>query len=176
MMRRTAAFLTASLLAGVLFLAYSGVVSAGHLQATAERANLLENCFDVVPGTEFLFEGSGAIDVPADTPFWVGHGWGTDAPYKDLSKNDRKAFDSHATTFELAVDGTLVSSGERRVFFDEDGTRVKLFFTDFRDGMTGTHVFTGMWFVDGREPFFGNGIPKDKVPVLRCDVTVTFVS
>ncbi|TMI16621.1 hypothetical protein E6H33_03945 [Candidatus Bathyarchaeota archaeon] len=57
-------------------------------------------------------------------------------------------------------------------FYDAgSNTHVKLFVTNFENGLTDTHLFQGWWFVDG---YVVDGTPNTEVFQLGCNLQVTF--
>ena len=90
------------------------------------------------------FEGTAATVYPADTSFWIGHGWcATNAA-------DAKRYRRHATRFELFIDGSRVPLATDMCRNDGACLVSKINFHNFRVGSpVGTHVFTGVWYLDG---------------------------
>ncbi len=84
---------------------------------------------------------------------------------------------SPATKFELLVDGERVKSSmyapHVKTWGPYEDAKLKLFISEFPGGMSGTAVFTGMWFYDSSDPEFG-GEFKVPFPWSRCDLTVHF--
>lgn len=176
-------FLLSFLMLGALLLP-AGMASAQPAEPGENAFNMnnprlliLPNCaFTFDPDAEFIFTGTGEIDFPADTPFWVRHGWFAPG-WSDLPFEEKRAFMSSATKFVLQVDGvearSRMVSPHVETFFGFEDVKLKSFYSEFRDGMSGTAVFTGMWFFDESHPFFGGelGVP---VPFTKCDLTVNF--
>jgi len=83
---------------------------------------------------------SGAQDYPANTPFYIMHGWGDVAPGTPAAQ----------VRFELEVDGVVAKPTyvERSLEHGPDGPA---FYTswvfNFAEGMTGQHTFEGHWIV-----------------------------
>ena len=129
----------------------------------ALRLNILQAFFDGVTEMEF----------PEDEDFFVIHGWGTGFWSLEPPAN-KTAFQGPATKFDLLVDGKLVGPDEVIFAVDvvNDGAS-KNFLTEFDDDdAEDTHVFTGMWFLDG---LFVGGTPGEAVLLLIWDLTVHFV-
>jgi hypothetical protein len=111
----------------------------------------------------------GATTFPANSPFFVRHGWiGFINP--PVQNQTYAAFERPTTTFYLYVDGVLQSSLPD--FYDAGSfTHVKLFVTNFENGMTGTHIFQGWWFIDG---YLVGGTANTEVFQLACNLQITF--
>jgi hypothetical protein len=86
---------------------------------------------------------SGTQDYPANTAFYIGHGWLYWTP----------RWVPGQARFELEVDGVIVQPtfvqftripGEPEYFLN------RLYFFNFPDGMTGTHTFEGHWIIPCR--------------------------
>ncbi|MFQ6013555.1 MAG: fibronectin type III domain-containing protein, partial [Thermoplasmata archaeon] len=153
------------------FLAFTETVSAKRLSPSAERLNIRANCA-FVSGTDFLYEGQGEIGFPSDTDFYVRQGW-IETDWSTQPKDVKKAFRSKATTFELLVDDDAVKS-KRKLHYDRDEDVMTKFFTsEFRGGLSGDIVLTGLWFLDGA---YLGGDRKEKMPHSRCDLLVHFSS
>ncbi len=78
---------------------------------------------------------------------------------------------SKATTFELWIDGDLQKSSMKASHDRISDFKMKLFISEFHDGMTGPHLFQGMWYLDGS---LLGGDFGDPVLLFTCDVTVNF--
>jgi hypothetical protein len=79
----------------------------------------------------------GSQDFPADTAFYIQHGWQVSS-----------AFPVGLWDFKLEVDGVYVKESyvSRSVTPGDDGpTHTLLWVFNFPDGMTGTHTFEGHW-------------------------------
>ncbi len=116
----------------------------------------------------------GAIDYPADTGFFVRHGWAwTDWTDPELTPSeDRRGFMYQTTKFELYIDGELQKSSLKAFHDRESDWKFKLFVSEFHDGMTGAHLFAGKWYLDGS---LLGGDFRDPVLLFTCDVWVVFV-
>lgn len=108
----------------------SAPAAANSIPRTGDRLNLF-----VPPAT-----------APADTPFWVGHGFATEPPELPAAIADGSAW------FELYVDGAAVSLRKDVDFLG--GASVESvnigWFHNFADGLpSGSHHFEGRWYVYG---------------------------
>jgi hypothetical protein len=102
---------------------------------------------------ECAFGPAGCSDVTlvADEPFNVAHGWGAFT---------RKELVDPTLRFELSVDG-IQKHGAIDFNFDPDaaGLLLKTYVFNFPQGMSGTHSFTGCWYLaDGSPPTCGTRI------------------
>jgi hypothetical protein len=96
-----------------------------------------------------LFPGvAGPLVYPANTPFFVEHGWGC---------GDQAAVDAHSggcldpqTRFTLYVDGRRMSATTVLDVAPGGIVLSKFDLTNFRFGLpAGEHVFEGQWWSDG---------------------------
>ncbi len=89
------------------------------------------------------------IQFAANSPFYVQHGWVVDWSF--LSNEEKQAFISDNTRFDLYVDGVEQASIPDHTFDESNGDIffIKLSLTNYPDGMTGTHLFRGEWWIDG---------------------------
>lgn len=109
-----------------------------------------------------------STSYPADTGFFVHGGWFT-SPWGEASPADREAFMSSGTTTEFALDGVLQKTsmnGFHEKSFSFAGETFydvmhKSIWWERHTGLSGTHVLTGEWLLDG-------------VSALRCELTVEF--
>jgi hypothetical protein len=93
-----------------------------------------------------IFPGGAIPSVfPADTPFWIGYGFATDAEAEGGA-----AFIDKGTRFELDVDGRpaeLESDLQRHA----DVVTRKAEFAEFGGGLPpGWHLFHGRWYEGGK--------------------------
>lgn len=158
--------LIAGLVVLSLFVVFAGPAAASHLYATDKippgfpagphRINMNANC-------------GGVVNYEANAGFFVAHGWQT-FPWKEEDKN---AFMSPATTYELRIDGELQKSSMHAflVNFPDGQAKFKFFVTEDHDGMTGSHTFVGRHYLS--DAFFG-GDRLDRVLAFECTVTVNF--
>ncbi len=119
----------------------------------------------------FTYCTGGTTTLPANSPFFVRHGVGAPGSWTQLPEQDRVAFQSNATRFDLYVDGSLVFS-IRYLDYSTQYGMTKWFLTNFPAGMTGTHTFEGQWFEDGE---LVGGVPGQAVLELDITISVTFV-
>ena len=122
------------------------------------------------------FFGISDIGFPADTGFFVAHGWNF-APWEDTSAADKHAAASRATVFELSIDGVIQRADLHAAMIPgtPDGqVFVKLWVTEYHEGLSGTHLFVGRWYIDASISSIGG---QFGVPVLdqECSLTVHFV-
>ncbi len=108
---------------------------------------------------------------PAGEPFHIAHGW-VGSVDRDIGSND----------FELEIDGVLRKEDFVSRSF-QGGNPVTFNFSwvhNFSDGMTGTHTFTGHWFLPCQEAVDSDLYPgpcpnpNAKVEVLTRSATVSF--
>ena len=139
--------------------AFAGTASAFHHPTTGIRLNILTAC----PSSSTTF--------PANTNFWVRHGWAF-SDWSQASKNEQMAFKDDTTRFDLLVDGSLVKSNRDTNYVVSTDIYFKSFLTNFPGGLTGTHVFTGRWYLDGS---LAGGTRGEAVFQFECVVVATFV-
>jgi len=108
----------------------------------------------------------GAITWPATSAFFVRHGWV--GFFENNVANGH--FLAPTTDFELYVDHVEQQSLPDN-YSPSPGVFVKLFVINFPNGMTGTHLFQGWWFLDG---YFTGGTPGTSVFQLACNLEITF--
>jgi hypothetical protein len=75
---------------------------------------------------------------PADTPFFVRHGW-VGEPVDQLL--------DPGTRYDLSVDGVLVPSATQVDVVGDETAKYAV--RNFRFGMSGVHVFVGCWYLEG---------------------------
>lgn len=169
--------IAASLVLLGVFVVSMRTVSADNPE-TGIRLNLVAPCLSGVDTFTPPATFSASTTFPQGTDFFVKHGW--DEPnWNDstiVTAAKRAGFLHNSTTFFLFVDSVPVAS-QPNFFVAPAGspatpTFFKFFLSDFPGGMTGTHLFTGEWFLDGS---LAGGTFGQSVFQLRCDVTVTFV-
>ena len=149
--------------------------AADHLFATdpvtipdPDRINLVRACF-VLGSTERTF--------PANKGFFVSHGWTTDE-WRQQPALEKLAFMFATTTFRLWIDGELQHSAlhsfNLRQAGDLHDVMFKLFVSEDHNGLSGTHVLVGQWFLDGSisDPVGNFG---EAVLQFDCTLTVHFV-
>ena len=127
-----------------------------------------------IPGAPLPDGGYGAREFPADTPFHIGHGWNC----------ENQPCNPGGMGFELDVDGEPVHWTYHivEVYHDVpdcDGCDIKvwLYVTNFPEGMTGEHTFTGHWLVpcrDAEDYGLTCDNPGGSVEFLRGTLDVTF--
>ena len=117
-------------------------------------------------------------EYPQNTPFFIRHGWrsiiepGEPPDVAKLSKS----------SFELEIDGVLVEEDYVdmvRVPGEEPGTSVlyQYFYFIFPDGMTGTHTFTGHWYIECKWMETPDQVCKDTNAIIEAEtrsIEVTF--
>ncbi len=177
-MRRQFTIVVPALLALALFGVYAPTASASSHEssmfvisgftANAEHwIDILSNC------------SGGTIDYPANALFFVSSGWGF-APWTPALTTDKRGFMSESTTFTLLIDGQLQK--QSRVYqyykgpdplFGIPDLMAKLFNTENDNGLTGSHLFTGQYYLDAS--LFGGefGVP---LLVGECNTTVNFIA
>lgn len=173
------------------FLLSAPIASALHVPVEGDQLNLGLICTvtgtlvevdtgftnpDGSPVLASFFEAEG--EFSAGSPFFVRHGWGfgawTEPPTDDpmVEALNRRASMSDATTFQLFVDGEAVFQTPDFQATSDFDQFLKLFLSEFPDGLTGSHVLTGKWYSD--ESFVGGtfGVP---LLLLQCDLAADFV-
>lgn len=149
----------------VVFTAARPVAASNRYWATGTGVvlNLLDHC--------------GSRDAPAEatftanTPFLIRHGWG-ESPWTTDSPANKSAFMGLATYFEFRVDFMPQPSTLFSVHIASTDTQLKLFVSEYDQGMTGTHRFAGLWYLDGE---LVGGTPGEAVFMGGCVVNVSFV-
>lgn len=103
----------------------------------------------------------------ANSPFHIEHGWvNTNFGFSGNSTN--AAFLGPNTFFEVFLDG--VQQMSVRDDSVSNSFYIKLFLTNYANGMTGTHTFLGQWYEDGTLL----GQAPGPVFALACALTVSF--
>lgn len=110
-----------------------------------------------------------AINWPANSAFFVRHGW-INSPLHPETNQTEAAFERPTTDFELYVDH--VQQQALPDFSSGNGFHIKLFVINFPNGLTGTHLFQGWWFLDS---YLIGGTPNTQELDLACSLQVTFV-
>jgi len=62
---------------------------------------------------------------------------------------DKRGFMAPTTYFEFRVDRVPQASSMNAQYFPETDIKVKLFVSEFDQGMTGPHRLGALWFLDG---------------------------
>ncbi len=140
-------------------------VVSGFTANTAHWIDILSNCF------------GGTINYPANTLFFVSSGWAI-SQWTELAGPGQAAFASEATTFKFLIDGQLQKQSRvYQYYLGPDpllgipDLMAKLYNTENDNGLTGSHLFTGRYYVDAS--LFG-GKFGDPVLVGECNTTVNF--
>ncbi len=158
-----------ALLLGLAALALVPAATASHLPTTGTRIGLFRgNCSGHNPNVPANVE----ITFAANTDFFIRHGWSL--PWSDATPEQKQAELSDNTRFDLYVDGVKVASQLDLDFQSSDGTvtLAKTHLTNFPGGMTGTHEFRGLWYIDG---LLIGETPGTAVFQLACALEVQFV-
>jgi hypothetical protein len=124
-----------------------------------------------------------AFDWPANSPFYISHGWWLaqnalfiPEPPRDVAS----AFGiSHMSLFELYIDGELQRPDVRLRYANPEGeNHLWSAIYNFEDGMTGVHEFMGIWAFPACA---WNDIPvsecddiKEMMTIAICTTEVTF--
>jgi len=136
----------------LMVLMVSPVQAAAH-QPTGDQINIYD---------------SGAQEYPANTAFYIQHGW------LILKPNSIGWL-----AFELEVDGALIPA----TYIDHSGTTMDTYnhswVFSFPDGMTGVHTFSGHWYLQCNAALrFGFvtecSHPTAHVDLQSSEVVVTF--
>jgi len=100
------------------------------------QINMIDHC-----GEDFTY--------PANTPFFIAHGWFTTEWTTNTPALDKRGFMAPTTYFEFRVDRVPQPSSMNAQYFPETDIKVKLFVSEFDQGMTGPHRLGALWFLDG---------------------------
>jgi len=175
MMRSKFVIVVPALLATALLAAYAPTASASSqesamfvvsgLTANAEHwINLLTPDFSACRG--------GPINYPHNIVFFVTEGWGIGG-WTALAGRGQAGVASAATTFKFLIDGKtqMQSVVWQYNYLGTPDLMVKLFSTEYDNGLTGSHLFTGQFYLDAS--LFGGQVG---VPVLvnECNTIVNF--
>ena len=126
---------------------------------------------------DFSACATGPLSYPANTLFFVSLGWG-DAPWKTALPAEKQGFMSETTRFTFVIDGQLQM--QSRVYHYDKGPdplfgipdlMSKLYNTEYHNGLTGSRLFTGQFFLDAS---LLGGSFGEAVLVLECSVVVNF--
>ncbi len=179
MMRRISTLVLPAVLALVILAAYAPAAYSSHLSSLfiASGFTETENWIDFV--APCLLGESKPLKYPQNTGFFVISGWG-DTPW--MEDADKRSFESQATRFDFLIDGqlqmqtmfyfySLEGGGSLGIIPIQPDTMAKLFRTELHDGLKGSHLFTGQFFLDAS--VFGGSL-GEAVLVLECNTTVNF--
>ncbi len=126
---------------------------------TEQQIDLLEHC-------------NGAETYPADTPFWVAHGFLFEG-WSAFTPQEKEARMLPTTHFELQIDGTVQPSAMLALYIPQLDLKAKIFPSGYDNGFpAGEHDFLGTWYVDGS---IVGGTLRTSVVDMTCSVVVTFV-
>lgn len=166
-----------------VLLSLSALASVGPVVSASHEASMF-----VVSGftantehwVDILSNCDGTIGYPENTLFFVSSGWAF-APWMEALEGERRAFMSEATTFAFLVDGQVqMQSRVYQYFLGPDplfgvpDLMAKLFNTEYDNGLTGSHVFTGQFYLDAS--LIGAGEFGEPFLFLQCDTTVNFTA
>lgn len=116
-----------------------------------------------------IFANADGQSYPADTPFYISHGWGGNLGVDPLG------FEAKAS-FTLEVDGELISEDFVDRFVDHDSSYLlKLYVFNFYEGLSaGEHTFTGHYYVACK--YTGSECEKSNklIEVFTVSATVDF--
>lgn len=147
MKKRMSEYLTAKKIVAVIaFLFLSTFIIS---QTPVAYASPPQTGTELTPFNIFCF--SQTETFPANTPFFVQHGWFVPdwTNQTDTPTSVRTDFENPGTNFTLYVDGTMASSVMYYQYNNSSDIMSKEFLTNFPLGMTaGTHTFLGQWFDD----------------------------
>lgn len=144
----------------IMVLAVARPVAASHrywATGTDVQINLIEHC-----GEDFTY--------PANTPFFISHGW-IEAPWVTDSPANKMAFMSATSYFEFRVDRVPQPSTLFVRYIPQLDWQLKLFVSEYDQGLTGTHRFGGLWYLDGG---LAGGTPGEAVFMGGCVSNVAF--
>ncbi len=144
----------------VVFAVARPVAASSRYWATGSdvQINLLDHC-----GEDFTY--------PANTPFFISHGW-LDGPWTTEPAANKSGFMASTTYFEFRIDRVPQPS---RLFvrnLPDSDLQLKLFISEYDQGLTGTHRFGSLWFLDGA---LAGGTPGEAVFTGGCVSYVSFV-
>lgn len=151
--------------------AFAMVVAAVSVLAMAQPAAASSRYWGTGAGDYYLPLGpycGGSTTYPANTPLVIAHGW-YDVPWTEEPL--KGAFMAPTTTFVLVIDGEVQKSVQSFRYVPEVDTMFKWFYSEYDEGLTGTHVFLGLWFLDGA---LLGGTPREAVLFGVCEVTIAF--
>ena len=155
---------------------FGPVVSASHESSMFVVSGFTANTEHWINLLKPDFSGClrGRIDYPANTLFFVSHGWGI-PDWTALAGIGQNAVASEATTFMFLIDGQLQMQSRvyQYNFLGIPDLMVKLFNTEYHDGLTGSHLFTGQFYLDAS--LFGGNF-GDPSLVFECNLKVNFAS
>jgi len=116
----------------------------------------------------------GTIDYPANELFFVSHGWGFFIGNSALPE-EMPALMGEATTFALLIDGQIQSQSRvyQPNYFGVPDLMAKLLNTEYHNGLTGSHLFTGQFYLDAS--LFGGSF-GDPLLIFECNTTVNFTA
>jgi len=118
------------------------------------------------------------ISYPANTRFFVSSGWGF-VGWSTASSVEKTAFMSKTTTFTFAIDGVSQSQEKYVQYFSDSvgfipaDTMVKLLNTEYKNGLTGSHLFHGQLNIDG---FLVGDTRGNSVLAVDCNVVINFTA
>jgi hypothetical protein len=174
MMRNKIAILVPALLAVALLGAYAPAAYAGNESAMFVKSGLTANAEHWINllTPDFSSCLGGAIDYPQNTVFFVTEGWGI-SQWTQLAGKGQAGLASAATTFTFLIDGTpqMQSVMWQYNYLGIPDFMVKLFSSEYNNGLTGSHIFTGQFYLDAS--LFGGHV-GDSVLVTECNTTVNF--
>ena len=174
---------TRVLLPAILALTLLGV-SAPAVSATHSSSMFVvngftggENWIDIL--SPCLAGSSDPLSYPANTLFFVSSGWGA-APWTEMPTSEKQGFMSETTRFTFLIDGQLQT--QSRVYqyykgpdpiFGIPDFMAKLYNTEYHDGLTGSHLFTGQFYLDAS--LFGGSFGEPLL-AFECSTTVNFTA
>lgn len=132
----------------LLLLMVSPVQAAAH-QPTGDQIDIYE---------------SGAQEYPANTAFYILHGFEIIKP-----------FSIGWLAFELEVDGAIIPA----TYINNSGTTMDIYnhawVYNFPDGMTGVHTFTGHWYIQCNVAMHPVDVPECSNPTAHVDLSTSEV-
>ncbi len=117
------------------------------------------------------------LSYPANTLFFVSSGWGF-APWSEATPRERQGFMSEATRFTFLIDGQIQKQSRVYQYFQQaqglvpSDTMAKLFNTEYDQGLTGSHLFSAEYYLDGS---LSGGEFGDLVLTLKFQCNVNFL-
>ena len=111
------------------------------------------------------------IEYPADTLFWVAHGFGF-GEWSDATGEEKRAFNHRSTSFTLLIDGVPQKSALHARLDKSIDAKLKFFVTEIHDGLpAGTYEFTGEFRLSAFL-IFGEGSFRESFLFSPCINTV----
>ena len=170
-MEKTASILLSAMLSLTVLSTTTPLVSANHESSMFVVSGFSANTEHWI---DILSNCDGTIDYPENTLFFVSHGWGL-LPWVGVSGMEKAALASEATTFKFLIDGQLQTQSRvyQYNYLGIPDLMVKLYNTEYHNGLTGSHLFTGQFYLDAS--LFGGSFGEPLL-AFECSTTVNFTA